>query len=67
MVSALSGLRYLFERECNMTLYEGIILANIFISLWSTYQVGKIKMEIETIYEGLGLCMAAVSLKENQD
>ena len=50
-----------------MTLYEGIILANIFISLWSTYQVGKIKMEIETIYEGLGLCMAAVSLKEDQD
>ena len=49
-----------------MTLYEGIILANIGISLWTTYQMGKVKVEIETLYEGLALSLTSVGIS-NKD
>ena len=49
-----------------MSLYEGIILANLAISLWATYQIGKVKVDIETIYEGLAMTMDAVGLEENK-
>lgn len=49
-----------------MNLYEGIILANLAISLWATYQIGRIKTDIETIYEGLAMTMDAVGLEENK-
>ena len=44
----------------SMTLYEGIILANLVVLVWATYQIGKIKVDIETLYEGL-----ALALKDN--
>ena len=40
-----------------MNLYEGIILANLFISLWTAYQIGRAKVDIENLYEGVSLAL----------
>jgi len=40
-----------------MTLYEGILLANIGISLWTAYQIGRAKVDIENLYEGVSLAL----------
>ena len=40
-----------------MTLYEGIILANIVISVWTTYQIGRIKTDVDNLYEGVSLAI----------
>ena len=40
-----------------MNLYEGIILANIFISLWTAYQMGRAKADIENLYDGVSLAL----------
>ena len=48
-----------------MTLYEGIILANIAVSLWSTYQIGKVKTEIDTVYEALAMALASEEIKDD--
>lgn len=42
-----------------MTLYEGIILSNLFISLWTAYQMGRAKSDIENLYEGVSLAIDA--------
>lgn len=50
-----------------MTLYEGIILLNLTILLYTLYTLGKIKTELETVYEGLALVMTDhEKLKEMQ-
>lgn len=40
-----------------MTLYEGIIIFNLVMLLYAVYQIGKLKSEIETVYEGLAVVM----------
>lgn len=40
-----------------MTLFEGIIIFNLVVLLFVVYQVGKLKSEIETVYEGLAVVM----------
>ena len=46
-----------------MTLYEGVILSNLFISLWTAYQMGRAKSDIENLYEGVSL---AITVSEDQ-
>ena len=46
-----------------MTLYEGIILSNLFISLWTAHQLGRAKSDIENLYEGVSL---AITCAEDQ-
>lgn len=36
-----------------MTLFEAIIVANIFVSAYCAYQLGQMNGDIETLYEGL--------------
>ena len=45
-----------------MTLFEGLILVNLAISLWITYKMGTVETEIETIYEGLAMTMEHTGL-----
>jgi len=40
-----------------MNLFEGLLLTNLVVSLWFTYTIGKIRADIEVIYEGLSLAM----------
>jgi|TARA_R110000803_G_scaffold61700_4_gene121684 hypothetical protein len=40
-----------------MSLFEGLLLCNILISAWVTYSIGKVKGDIEILYEGLALTM----------
>lgn len=48
-----------------MNLYEGIIVFNLVILLWVTYQIGRIKTDIETVYEALAMTMNAVGVDED--
>tara|TARA_R110000772_G_scaffold50023_2_gene115147 strand:+ start:382 stop:531 length:150 start_codon:yes stop_codon:yes gene_type:complete len=40
-----------------MTLFEGLLLVNLSISVWVGYKVGTIESDIETLYEGLAMTM----------
>lgn len=41
-----------------MNLFEGLLLANLAVSLWTTYQVGRAKTDIDNLYEGVGLALS---------
>ena len=41
-----------------MTLYEGLILTNLAVSLWLAYNLGKAKTEIEILYQGIAQVMS---------
>ena len=40
-----------------MTLFEGVALVNLSISLFLAYKLGKVQSDIEVLYEGLALTM----------
>jgi len=49
-----------------MTLFEGIIIANLFISCWVAYELGKVKADIQILYEGLGSVITDLEESENK-
>lgn len=49
-----------------MTLFEGLIIANLFISLVIAFMQGKVFNDIETLYEGLALTMDKVGLVDDK-
>ena len=46
-----------------VTLFEGLLLCNILISAWATFTLGKVKGDIEILYEGLAIAMELESKK----
>ena len=40
-----------------MTLFEGLMLLNSLVLLWITCTVGKLKIDVETLYQGLAAVM----------
>lgn len=50
-----------------MTLFEGMIIANLFVSVFLAYKSGKLEVDIETLYEGLSLTMTQVGMAEQED
>lgn len=50
-----------------MTLYEGIILANLAITGFLAYKWGKMSEEIKMLYEGLATTMIHTGLAEPDD
>lgn len=50
-----------------MTLYEGIIVANLLVTGFLAYKYGQMKSEIETLYEGVAMCMVKLGLAEADD
>ena len=45
-----------------MTLFEGVALVNLFISLALAYKLGKVQNDIDVLYEGLALTMEKTGL-----
>ena len=43
-----------------MTLFEGLMLLNSLVLLWVTYAIGKLKIDIETLYQGLAVVMGDI-------
>jgi hypothetical protein len=50
-----------------MTLFEGIILTNLVISLFLAYKFGKQQADIETLYEGLAMTMEQLGMATTED
>jgi hypothetical protein len=48
-----------------MTLFEGVALVNLFISLALAYKLGKASTDIEVLYEGLALTMDQVGMTKD--
>tara|TARA_B110000259_G_scaffold4352_1_gene4938 strand:- start:13715 stop:13855 length:141 start_codon:yes stop_codon:yes gene_type:complete len=46
-----------------MSLFEGLLLCNILILAWVTYTIGKVKGDIEILYEGLAITMDKQDIK----
>ena len=43
--------------RASLSLFEAVTIFNLVILLFVAYQVGKIKSEIETVFEGLAIVM----------
>lgn len=50
-----------------MTLFEGIILTNLVVSLFLAYKFGKQQADIETLYEGLAMTMGQLGMTTTED
>jgi hypothetical protein len=50
-----------------MTFFEGLVLANLFISLVLAYKLGKVQSDIEIVYEGLAQAMLELDTTEKTD
>jgi hypothetical protein len=49
-----------------MTLFEGIVIANLFVLCWVAYEVGKVKADVQILYEGLGSVITDLDELENK-
>jgi hypothetical protein len=49
-----------------MTLFEGLLLANLAISVWLAYKMGTVEKELDTIYEGLAMTMQHTGLANKE-
>ena len=36
-----------------MTLYEGVIIVNLVVSLWLVHKLGKVDTDVEILYQGV--------------
>ena len=36
-----------------MTLFEGLIIVNLLVSLWLVHKLGKIDTDVEILYQGV--------------
>jgi hypothetical protein len=48
-----------------VSLFELIVTINLLVSLFLSYTIGKIKGDIETLYEGLAMTMKSCGLAED--
>jgi hypothetical protein len=39
--------------EAMMTLFEGVVVANLLVSVFLAYKVGKLTADIEILYQGV--------------
>jgi len=49
-----------------MTFYEGVILASLAANAYALYKLGKMEVDIDTMYQGLALCMKEVGLDSDE-
>jgi hypothetical protein len=47
-----------------MTFYEGAVLLSLAANAYALYRIGKMEIEVDTIYQGLAMCMKEVGLEE---
>ena len=50
-----------------MTLFEGIVITNLVISLLLAYKCGKQQTDIDTLYEGLAITMEQLGMTNTED
>jgi len=36
-----------------VTLFEGLIIVNLLVSLWLVYKLGKVDTDVEILYQGV--------------
>ena len=49
-----------------MTFYEGILLASLVANEYAIYKLGKLEVDIDTMYQGLAMCMKEVGLEADE-
>ena len=49
-----------------MTFYEGVLLASLAANAYALYKLGKIEVDINTMFQGLALCMKEVGLESDE-
>lgn len=50
-----------------MSLYEGIIVANLAVTGFLAYRYGKMSEEIKMLFEGTAMCMTKLGMTEDDD
>jgi hypothetical protein len=50
-----------------MTFYEGAILLSLAANAYGLYKIGKMEVDIDTMYQGLALCMKEVGLEQDEE
>ena len=50
-----------------MPLFEALVIANLFISLFIAYRAGAQQTDIDTLYNGLALTMEKLGMTTEQD
>lgn len=50
-----------------MTLFEGLVITNLVISLLLAYKCGKQQTDIDTLYEGVAITMEELNMKTTED
>jgi len=49
-----------------MTFYEGVVLVVLAANAYALYRIGKMEVDIDTMYQGLAICMKEVGLEEDE-
>lgn len=47
-----------------MSLFEGALLLNLALTVYTTYRIGKLEGDIDTLYEGLAATMVHTGMDE---
>lgn len=50
-----------------MTFYEGVILVSLAANAYALYKLGKVEVDIDTMYQGLAMCMKEVGISEDEE
>jgi hypothetical protein len=50
-----------------MTLFEGLVITNLVISLLLAYKCGKQQTDIDTLYEGVAITMEELNMTATED
>ena len=50
-----------------MTFYEGVLLVSLSANAYALYKLGKMEVDIDTMYQGLAMCMKEVGISEDEE
>ncbi len=50
-----------------MTFYEGVVLVVLAANAYALYKLGKMEVDIDTMYQGLAMCMNEVGISEDEE
>ncbi len=50
-----------------MTFYEGVVLVVLAANAYALYRLGKMEVDIDTMYQGLAMCMKEVGISEDEE
>ena len=50
-----------------MTFYEGVILLSLAANAYAFYRLGKMEVDIDTMYQGLAMCMNEIGIAADEE